>query len=151
MTDQLDALPESARAAVRTMDDKNTVNGCWNTCRDELLRLTGDCNAERLRADTYTAKYEVMRERAEKAEARVQELERENGELRGRPILKTEWQELTERAERAEAELVAVKKRIAEAPRGIVFLDEREVPSISCDFDEGTHVALLPLDDEAKS
>jgi len=96
----------------------------------------------------------------------IEKLQRENGELlamrdgwrtvtyQGKDCVaaaRVEIDALRERAERAESKLAAVEKRIAEAPRGIVCLDEREVPSISCDFDEGTHIALLPLDDETKS
>ena len=119
MTDQLDALPESVRVAVRTMDNKNTVNGCWNTCRDELLRLAEE-NA-RLRPMLTARSQEMLR------------LVSESGELKTR-------------AEKAESERDALKARIAEAP--VVQVDAGDVIERLLDlgYYKGKPLALLPLD-----
>lgn len=53
--------------------------------------------------------FQPARRQTDAIEAAIRERDR----LRGTPVPKVEWQELTERAERAEAELAALKARIA--------------------------------------
>ena len=49
---------------------------------------------------------------------------RERDRLRGTPVPKVEWQELTERVERAQSELAALKARIADSRTTDVFESE---------------------------
>ena len=114
--------------------DKQTGKPCLACTIEKLQRENGECRRNERDAIRRIAE---QRERAETSERRLERSVQDIAEWRPRALT-------------AEAELAAIKKRIAEAPRGIVCLDEREVPSISCDFDEGTHIALLPLDDETK-
>jgi hypothetical protein len=99
--------------------------------------------------------------------ARVQELERENGGLRkcnlnlgAELIQRMEGMGWRDRAERAESELAAIKKRIADAVHVVVREDTSPwsmanrcaMIAISLPTEMiGKRVALLPLDDEAKS
>jgi hypothetical protein len=100
MATEMDGLPENVRAALRvfegeavcTCHEAYTSRGmkdpqCNHDLADEvaiiraeLLRLIGECNSERLRADTYTAKYQAMRERAEREESELAELKRKIAE-----------------------------------------------------------------------
>lgn len=74
--DELAGLPADVRAHVENMDARNTVNGSWNACRAELLRLTGE-NAE-CRANERTAIQRIAqwRESSECAEAELAALKR---------------------------------------------------------------------------
>lgn len=165
-TDQLDALPESVRSAFRDMEKAfawgmSVAPTTWHVLRDELMRMApyeqAVCRLAIEKAE--------QRQRAEKAEARVRELERERWD-----VVATRNAAI-KRAERAEAELAAIKKRIAEAPillaRVVVPHACDGAPYIECsDLANGglaadvikpflspqlLRVRLLPLDDEAKS
>jgi predicted nucleic acid-binding Zn-ribbon protein len=86
---------------------------------------------------------------------RVQELERENGELRS---VAEEAELNREAVKHAHSELAAIRKRIAEAPAAytyarLAYVDDEAVVAIANHAlaVRAKRVALLPLDDEAKS
>jgi uncharacterized protein YhaN len=177
MTTELDALPETEAirmlsmfidTAVGTMVTMHTTR--IKEVRAELIRLAEE-NA-RLRPMLTARSQEMLRlvsesgelkTRAEKAEARVQELERENEILEiknrgtlannlcpdhrdkqtGKPCLACTIETLTRKKDRAEAELAAIKRRIAEAP--IQMVPCAPTP------DGLVNKRMRLLDDEAKS
>lgn len=96
MADELAGLPEALEGAWAAIKNVDT----WNALREYVERLAGDLNAERLRADTYVAKYEVAHERLQLLAASQNERADNALEL---------WRH-------AEAELAALTRRIAEAP-----------------------------------
>src|SRR5690348_5035164 len=48
MGNELEGLAEPVREAIVLMDERNTVYGCWNLLRAELIRLARELRAERL-------------------------------------------------------------------------------------------------------
>jgi len=131
MTDQLDALPESVRNAVSAIDNGNGVfvdsddgigGAKWQIVRDALLRyreMVSDRSREMLRLVRESGE---LKTRAEKAEARVQELQ---DALRDDSAhIVREWDDeravWKQRAERAESEVAAIKKRMADAQTATV-------------------------------
>lgn len=77
MTDDLDTLRPEVREALNRQDRQEKCDEYCPVCADrktiraELLRLVGDLNAACLSRDTFEAKYQCMRERAERAEAEL--------------------------------------------------------------------------------
>ena len=191
MTDT--TLPPEVAEAIDSIDDcmrmdiKVVPVGPLKVVRDYCDRLVEE-NA-RLRPMLTARSQEMLRlvresgelkTRAEKAEARVQELERENAILEiknrgtlannlcpdhrdkqtGKPCLACTIETLTRKKDRAESELAAIKKRIADAVHVVVredtspwsMADRCAMIAISLPTEMiGKRVALLPLDDEAKS
>jgi len=170
MTTELDALPETEAIRMLSMfiDTAVGTRVTMHTTRikevrAELIRLAEE-NA-RLRPMLTARSQEMLRlvsesgelkTRAEKAEARVQELERENAILEiknrgtlannlcpdhrdkqtGKPCLACTIETLTRKKDRAEAELAAIKKRIAEAPKTSAYADGDDGLTIGC----GPHI-----------
>ena len=149
MTTEMDALARQ----LAHCDGVDCTCAAWGACEC-------GCDADWTPAEVY------------KLRARVQELERENGELRamrdgwrtvayqGKDCVaaaRVEIDALRERAERAESELAAIKRRIAEAATGIAKRSLAPGCLVIEGFDDdpsdyhGERVALLPPDDEAKS
>lgn len=127
MTNELDALPESVREALRWLiedaDSWRPATDHVRCIRAELLRLT-----------------------------------RENGECRSNERIAIKRAlERGKRAVKAASELAAIKKRIAESATGIAKRSLAPGRLVIDGFDDdpsdyhGLRVALLPLDDEAKS
>jgi len=176
MTTEMDALPETEAIRMLSMfiDTAAGTRVTMHTTRikevrAELIRLTEE-NA-RLRPMLTARSKEMLRlvsesgelkTRAEKAEARVQELERENGRLTENlaAVMRsaqaehvhaeartTELRGLLDsargRAAKAESELAAIKKRIAEA--SIQMVPCAPTP------DGLVNKRMRLLDDEAKS
>jgi len=150
MNDQeLAGLSAEVREAVSYLFAVPECHQAISTIHAGLLRLVGECNCQRLEAETYTAKYQAMRERAERAEA---ELVGANREIE---------HQVKERR-KVEAELAALKRRIEEAP---VYKCDADVIS-GRDYDyisavlihddpgfqypdvDGKRVALLPVGGE---
>jgi alkylated DNA nucleotide flippase Atl1 len=145
MTTELDALPESVKEALDEIAHNVGTEDEARIVRAALLRyraMVSDRSREMLRLVHESGE---LKTRAEKAEARVQELERENGLLvRGHKVALSAWRD-------AEAELAAVKKRIAEAETFVVHRHPAGavMATYMCNSKlDGKRVALLPLDDE---
>ena len=193
MTTELDALPETEAIRMLSMfiDTAVGTRVTMHTTRikevrAELIRLAEE-NA-RLRPMLTARSQEMLRlvsesgelkTRAEKAEARVQELERENAILEiknrgtlannlcpdhrdkqtGKPCLACTIETLTRKKDRAESELAAIKKRIAEtatATLRITYEEDRAMGVYLRDMDigmlcllDGECVRLLPLDEKS--
>lgn len=178
MTDQLDALPELDDSLYRAMDERDAAQ---DALADTHIALGGDGkwvarmpqpnppDSGDLVLDVPVLASEVLA-RAEKAEARVQELERENGRLTENlaAVMRsaqaehvhaeartTELRGLLDsargRAAKAESELAAIKKRIADdyergRQDGINF-----GPSVREQIDNSRELDEDTLDGEAKS
>ena len=147
MTTELDALPETEAIRMLSMFIDTAVG---------------------TRVTMHTTRIKEVRAELLRLTARVQELERENGELREQSrIAHSRWSEFAqlsgaEQRKRisAKAELAAIKKRIADAVHVVVredtspwsMADRCAMIAISLPTEMiGKRVALLPLDDEAKS
>jgi hypothetical protein len=140
MTDPLDTLPESVPI--------------------QRWHATGDyVSPAEYRDDGEFVDYDEHCAEVNRLTARVQELERENGELRkcnlnlgAELIQRMEGMGWRDRADRAEAELAAIRRRIAVAGRAACREDGGLVgPSLiayMAQEDVGKTFALLPLDDE---
>jgi len=152
MTTELDALPETEAIRMLSMfiDTAVGTRVTMHTTRikevrAELIRFAEE-NA-RLRPMLTARSQEMLRlvsesgelkTRAEKAEARVQELQDDLRDDSARIV--REWDDeravWKQRAERAESELAAVKKRIAEAPKATAYADGDDGLTIGC----GPHI-----------
>ena len=83
MANELDNLRPEVRRANSFLDSmacSEDERAAVHTIRAELLRLVGDLNAACLSRDTFEAKYQCMRERAERAEAELAAIKAEIAE-----------------------------------------------------------------------
>ena len=175
MTTELDALPETEAIRMLSMfiDTAVGTRVTMHTTRikevrAELIRFAEE-NA-RLRPMLTARSQEMLRlvsesgelkTRAEKAEARVQELQDDLRDDSARIV--REWDDeravWKQRAERAESEVAAIKKRIAEtatATLRITYEEDRAMGVYLRDMDigmlcllDGECVRLLPLDEKS--
>lgn len=173
--DDLSILPADVRKHVENMDARNTVNGSWNACRDELLRLArevkrregvetnhlgmiarADCKCRDLEAELATARETIKRlnRRVQVAEAGVAEKVKESsGRNLGRALANAAFEMMKGELDKAQAELEALKRRIAEAAIGtpveIDFETMNLVLNVSRDFKtDGRAYSLLPVGGE---
>lgn len=140
MTTEMDALPDF-RELTKKLGVPDSIFDAWRDATSDQHWARFDLSALRIG-------YELGRK---VCAARVQELERENAGLceAHEQACNDRVDEIRKRVD-AESELAAIKKGIAEARIVVVDVSGGEVWLDGDDYG-GKRVALLPLDDEAKS